>query len=109
MVVGEGCPFLCAMIVLNKEHWIEFAKSMDVDPDPQSLQNKVVVNAITKRIEDQIHEFPGYAQIRRVWLSLEPWTVENNLITPTMKLKRNVICDHFKEQIKKLYEGHSMA
>ncbi|WP_455208078.1 AMP-dependent synthetase/ligase [Kaarinaea lacus] len=106
MVIGEACPFLCAILVLNRELWPEFANSLGVDPSEQSLKNPVVTKAIQERIDKLIHEFPGYAKIRRLTLSLEPWTIDNDLITPTMKLKRYKILAHFAPQIDQLYEGH---
>jgi len=39
-------------------------------------------------------------------LTLEPWTVEEGILTPTMKLKRPVIHQLFAEQITEMYEGH---
>ncbi len=109
MVIGEACPFLCAIVVLNSELWPEFAKSLGVDPLPQSLQNLAVIKAVQERIDKLIYEFPGYAKIRRLTLTLEPWTIDNDLITPTMKLKRHKIADRFAPQIAKLYEGHTLV
>jgi long-chain acyl-CoA synthetase len=106
MVIGEGCPFLCAIIVLNNETWTEFAESLNVEPKEQSLQNPAVMKAIQERIDKLIFEFPGYAKIRRLFLSLEPWTIDNDLITPTMKLKRHKILTRFAKQIDQMYEGH---
>ena len=106
MVIGEGCPYLSAVIVLDNEHWTKFAESLGVEPNEQSLQNNIVIDAIKNRIDELIHEFPGYAKIRRITLSLEPWTINNALITPTMKLKRHAIHKRFAQQIEQLYEGH---
>jgi long-chain acyl-CoA synthetase len=50
--------------------------------------------------------FPGYARIVRIHLSLEPWSVENGLMTPTMKLKRAKVMERLAEPVAKLYEGH---
>jgi long-chain acyl-CoA synthetase len=106
MVIGDNCPFLCALVVLNRELWPEFASSLDVEADESSLENETVMHAIIERINGHMREFPGYMQIRRVALSLEPWTIENGLITPTMKLKREEIHNRFQPVIERLYEGH---
>jgi long-chain acyl-CoA synthetase len=106
MVIGEGCPFLCAIVVLNKTLWLEFAESINVEAEEHSLHNPAVIKAIQERIDKLIYEFPGYAKIRRLALTLEPWTVENDLITPTLKLKRYKIEAHFAKRIEHLYEGH---
>jgi len=106
MIVGENRPFLSAIVVLNQEFWVEFANAINLATDEKSLNSKEAKSAILKRIDDLVRQFPGYAHIRRVALTFEPWTVENGLITPTMKLKRSVICEHFAKEIEALYEGH---
>ena len=61
---------------------------------------------LLEKITRQTREFPGYAIIRRVaWLS-EPWTVENEMQTPTLKLRRGKILERYKAEVEKLYEGH---
>lgn len=50
--------------------------------------------------------FPEYAQVRRCWVTLEPWTIDNGLLTPTLKLKRPAIEHRFAEHILKLYVVH---
>ena len=59
-----------------------------------------------QRIAEQIREFPGYAKVRRVSLSLDPWSVENGLQTPTLKLKRARVFERYEKEIAHLYEGH---
>ena len=50
-------------------------------------------------------DFPGYAKIRRVTLTLEPWSIENGLLTPTLKIKRNRIIEHHAAAIQSMYGG----
>ena len=104
IVIGEGRSWLAALIVLNVEQWPGFARNCGVDPDEaSSLGDKRVTGAVLRRITALLHDFPGYAKIRRVHLSLEPWTIDNGLLTPTMKIKRTRVLEHRKEEIKQLY------
>lgn len=106
MIIGEGKPFLGALLVLNAEHWQTLANSLNIHPDkPDSLREKTVHQAILKRIGKHIKDFPGYAQIRRVSLSLEPWTVDNGLLTPTLKMKRTRILEHHATAVEQMYKG----
>ena len=59
-----------------------------------------------KRITAQLGAFPGYAQVRRAVVTLEPWTIENGLLTPTMKLKRAKVMEKFNAEIDRMYAGH---
>ncbi|MDM8559862.1 long-chain fatty acid--CoA ligase [Candidatus Parabeggiatoa sp. HSG14] len=107
MVIGEGKPFLGALIVLNAEQWQEFAKKLNINPDQSaSLQIKPVHQEILTRISKHIKGFPGYAQIRRVSLSLESWTPDSGLLTPTMKMKRPKILEHYAVEIEQMYKGY---
>jgi len=107
VVIGEGKPYLAALIVLKGDAWKHFASELGVDPDnPNSLNSKEAKAAVLQRIEVQLHEFPSYARIRAVNLTLEPWTIDNGLMTSTQKLRRAQIMERFEEAIDALYTGH---
>lgn len=106
MIIGEAKAFLGALVVLNVEHWQAFAKSFNINPNQaDSLQLKPIRQAILKRIGKHIKGFPGYAQIRRVSLSLKPWTIDNGLLTPTLKMKRARILEHNAAEVEQMYKG----
>lgn len=105
MVIGEGESFLSAIIVLSNEEWITLANKNMVDPyKPDSLNNTKIHSEVLKRCRKHLHEFPGYAKIRRVILTTEPWSVDNGLLTPTLKVKRPKVMEAFKDSIAALYE-----
>ncbi|MBZ0068882.1 MAG: long-chain fatty acid--CoA ligase [Thiobacillus sp.] len=104
MIVGEGRPYLAALTVLNEEHWQAFAASLSVDPaHPMSLRDPKVVKALTRRVADHLKHFPGYAQIRRLHPELAPWTVDDGLLTPTLKVKRNQVLDRYRAVVEAMY------
>ena len=106
-VIGENRPFISTIVVLNKEEWKNLAATLDLDPnDPESLMANVTRNAVLKRIKAAAKGFPQYALPRNVYLTLEPWTIDNGLITPTLKLKRIALNEKFAPQIQTLYAGH---
>ncbi len=96
MVLGEGKPFLSAMVVLNHK----VCDKYNIKPSDTSETQQVVLRQIAKRIE----KFPGYAKIPKVAVISEPWSVENGLITPTLKMRRGLIVDKYAGKIKALYE-----
>lgn len=106
VVVGDGRPFLSALLVLSDEAWLQLA-SMTGLKEQTALSNEPVVEQhLLGRIQQQLHQFPSYAQIIRVAISQQPWTVENGLSTPTLKAKRQQIMSLFAKDIDRLYEGH---
>ncbi|MDE2117857.1 MAG: long-chain fatty acid--CoA ligase [Betaproteobacteria bacterium] len=107
MVHGEGHPYLVVLTVVNPEQWQNFAREVGVRPDmPESLRDTRVEQQALRRVIAQIGEFPGYAKVRRVLLLTEPWSIENGLLTPTLKFKRAKVFARYEKEIAQLYEGH---
>ncbi len=107
MVWGEGRPCLVLLAVLNVENWIKLAGEIGLDPDsPESLKDRRAEKKVLDRIALQIREFPGYAKISRVLLLLEPWTIENGLLTPTLKLKRDKVVEKYAGEIDEFYSRY---
>jgi len=104
LVLGEGESYLAALLVLNTDHWFSLAKEHGLDAfDRNSLIDKSLNSDVIHRLRMLLHDFPAYAKIRRVTLMLEPWTVENDLMTPTMKIKRAKVLAFHQVDIKKMY------
>jgi long-chain acyl-CoA synthetase len=107
MVIGDNRPYLTALLVLNPEQWALLATELQLDAsDPDELRSEALEQWVNDRLGRQLAEFPGYARIHRITCTLEPWTIDNELITPTLKLKRNRIMEHFAADIDRMYEGH---
>ncbi len=104
MVVGENRPYLAALVVLNSSLWEEIRKKHS--PAFDNLHNPAVEKFLLERIHKRIRDFPGYAQIQRVRALLDPWTVDNEMATPTMKIRRNRIEERYAREIESMYEGH---
>jgi long-chain acyl-CoA synthetase len=107
MVIGDNRPFLTAAIVLNPEQWADYAETLGLDAnDPIALRDTALEKEVCGKLGDLLSEFPGFAQVRRASCTLDAWTVESGLITPTLKLKRNRILEHYADEIDRMYEGH---
>ncbi|BBJ22276.1 AMP-dependent synthetase/ligase [Candidatus Nitrotoga sp. AM1P] len=107
MVHGEGRPYLTVLTVVNAAGWAHLAQEIGVRADrPESLHDPRIEQQILQRIADQIKEFPGYAKVHRVLLLTEPWSVDNGLMTPTLKVKRGSVVERFAKEIEQLYQGH---
>lgn len=107
MLIGEGRSYLAALVVLNSRNWESVAGQYGLHPDwHHLLRNPKLEEILLERISRQIKEFPGYARLYRVALAQEPWTVENGMLTPTLKLRRGHVMEHYKAEVARLYEGH---
>jgi long-chain acyl-CoA synthetase len=99
LIIGEGKPYLSALVILDEE--AAHAEGMD----PKNL-TPAQEELLLKRINGQLDNFPGYAKIVRLSVAKEPWSIENGLITPTMKLKRKMIFERHSAELDRLYDGH---
>ena len=110
MVIGEGRPYLTALLVLDAVFWPSLAQEYGLDSaDPVSLENRKVMAVVLGHIRNALSGFPGFAKIRRVSLQLEPWTVDNGLLTPTLKIRRTVILERYAQAVDRMYEGSLAA
>jgi len=107
VVVGEGKPFLAALIVVERGAWTQTAAELGLNSSsPAALGSSEAKNAALKRIAALTQDFPSYARIRDVHLTLDPWTVDNGLMTATQKLRHARILEHFEDVIQTLYARH---
>jgi long-chain acyl-CoA synthetase len=87
LVIGDRRPYLTALITLD-----EAATGLS---DPTSLIQEVV---------DQVNaDKASFEQVKRFAILDRDFTAEDDEVTPTLKLKRKVVCQHFAEEIEALY------
>ncbi|MCG6560804.1 AMP-binding protein [Ruegeria sp. 1NDH52C] len=99
--LGDNRPFVSAILVLNRDHWAAFAGRHGLNPD---LPNAQAANAaIMARVAQLLRDHPEYAQVRAVHSQVQPWTVEDGSLTPTLKIKRHVIQERYRSEIEALY------
>jgi long-chain acyl-CoA synthetase len=106
VVMGESRPYLAALVVVDPEHWREVAGERCANPAEDIPADDYCQRLALERIGQDLREFPGYARVRRVAVSDEPWTVDNGLMTPSLKPKRQRILDHFGDKVAAVYAGH---
>jgi long-chain acyl-CoA synthetase len=107
MVIAAGRPFTNALAVLDPREWAGLAKSLGLDPEgAESLGDERAQEIVCQRAAALLGDFPPYCYPRRLGLSLEPWSVENGLLTPTLKAKRNKVLERYADVIENLYRDN---
>ncbi|MBI2354047.1 MAG: long-chain fatty acid--CoA ligase [Deltaproteobacteria bacterium] len=100
-VVGEGRPYLAALVVINEQERLKPAGR------PGAVLGSIPAEReLLARIGLRMARFPGYAQVRRVHAVTAPWDVNDGLMTATLKLRRRELAQRFAAEIEGLYEGH---
>ena len=107
MLLGEGMPYLTALIVPNPDEFKKQAAMLGLDPGSHaSYADPRLREILLEHAQAQLAGFPGYAKLRNLVLLREPMTPDNGLLTPTLKLRRNRILTHYADEVKDLYSGH---
>ncbi|MDP2152975.1 MAG: long-chain fatty acid--CoA ligase [Methylotenera sp.] len=115
MLVGEGKPYLGLLAVVNHTQWQELANEHHLSSSwlpsawPDALNNRQANTFALSRVAAQMKAFPGYAKVRKIALLHEAWTVENGLLTPTLKIKRHLILQQHQAQYEQLYENFKLS
>ena len=106
MVVGEAQKMPAALIQLNFEYVKEWLKSKGEKApltDAQCAENQQIINQIQKDIDRYNEQFGKWEKIKKFELTPDVWSIDAGHLTPTMKLKRKVIKEKYKDLIEKIY------
>ena len=105
-VVGDGKKFLSALIVLDGDGGAEkWAEENGVEYNIRDMsKNSKVVEAIQEQIDEANSKVARVQQIKKFTLLENEWTDSSGELTPTLKLKRNVIAERYKIEIESMYE-----
>jgi long-chain acyl-CoA synthetase len=105
MVHGDKRPYPVALLTLNPEELAKFAKEQGIlDTDPASLaKHPKVVERVSRIVEERNGELQSYAKVKKFSILPADFTVENGLLTPTLKVKRKIITEKHRELLDSLY------
>lgn len=107
MVVGEGEKMPCAFVQPEFDfvkRWAEL-HNLNIGQTPEEMvKSPELKKRIEKEIEKLNRKLGNWEQVKRIELTPEIWSVDNGMLTPTMKLKRKVIKERYIDLYNKLYE-----
>ena len=104
MVVGESKRMAAAIIQPNFEYIENWMKEKNIQEKIDEIyRNDKLINEIQKDIDIHNEKFAQWEKIKKFELTSDPWTIENGLLTPTMKLKRKAIKSKYQDLINKIY------
>ncbi len=104
LVVGDGRPFVAALVTLDREALPAWAEAHGTSADPADLTTDPALLAEVQRAVDQANRAVSKAEsIRKVRVLAHDWTEEGGELTPSLKLRRSVVVHRCREQIADLY------
>jgi long-chain acyl-CoA synthetase len=106
LVIGEGQKMPAAIVQPNFAYVKEWARRHHVEcgtSHQEIAENQAVHDRIMEEIERGNKNFGQWETIKKVELTPEVWSVDNDLLTPTFKPKREVILIKYKHLYDKIY------
>ncbi|MFM9851752.1 MAG: AMP-dependent synthetase/ligase [Sphingomonadaceae bacterium] len=106
MVVGDRRPHLVGLVVPDPEWLTEWAIANDEKPDFKSLcDNPAVHRAVTAAVDRVNKDVSVTEKVRRVILTDQAFTIENEQLTPSLKIRRHKIKEMYGERLDSLYKA----
>jgi long-chain acyl-CoA synthetase len=106
MVVGDRRPFPAALITLDATEIERWAAEQGIEGDMASLaRHPSVTELVAGIVADVNRERSRYEQVKRFAILPRDFEMEHGEVTPTLKLKRRVVLEHFADEVERLYEG----
>jgi len=102
---GDKKPYLVALIIPNKTECMDWAQEQGLpESDWQHLcDSSILKKHMQNKVNSLLKLLSPFEQVRRIHVIAEPFSVESDTLTPTMKIKRRIIYMQYAEIIENLY------
>lgn len=106
VIIADQHKFVSALVIPEYKLLEELAQKWHIQYNTRTelCQNNDIVQFIQDRIDTLQQALASYEQVKRITLLPEPFSMEKGELTNTLKVKRPVLNDHYREQIEKMYE-----
>lgn len=98
VVYGDGKKYLTALITINED---EAKKQLNKDV---SLDSPELKNLVKSQVEDVNKKLASYESIKDFWICPKQLSVEDNLLTSSLKIRRKAIYERYKNELESLYK-----
>jgi long-chain acyl-CoA synthetase len=106
VVIGDRRPYLVALVTLDPEEAVKHASEKGLPEDPEALARNDDVRREIEAHTDHVNErFARVEQVKRISVLPRDLSQEGGELTPTLKVKRAVVAEKYRDEIEKLYSG----
>lgn len=109
MVIGEGEKMPAALIQPDFDFLKEWGskKGRKIPSDPKEIvKNQAVIDRIQEEVDHYNEKFGHWEKVKKFELTPDVWSIEGGQLTPTMKMKRKIIKEQYKDLYNEIY-GHT--
>ena len=107
IVVGDGAPFIAALVTLDAEMYPGWAANngLEAVPFAAARTNEQILAEIQQAVDDANTAVSKAESIRKFAILDTDFTEESGHLTPSLKLKRNIVMRDFEDEVVALYGG----
>jgi long-chain acyl-CoA synthetase len=110
LVVGDARPYVSALITLDPVEIGRWAGEQGIEGDAAMLAGDARVRELVQEIVDDVNrDRSRFEQVKRFAILPRDFTMEDGEITPTLKLRRRAVHEHFADRIEALYAEPQVA
>ena len=106
VVIGDRRPYLVALVTLDPEEAVSYAKEHGLAEDPETLAADPTIKAEIEAHVDQINrKFARVEQVKKIRILPHDLSQEGGELTPTLKVKRAVVASKYESEVDALYDS----
>jgi long-chain acyl-CoA synthetase len=103
IIIGEGRRYITALLTLDDVVIEEFMVEHGITDRESISTNPTLIEAVQERIDAVNTRFARVEQVRNFFIAPYQFSIERGELTPTLKLKRQVILDEYADKIDEMY------
>lgn len=103
VVIGDTRNYCTALISVDPEELTGFAEQRGIPADPNHADVKAAIDAHVAVVNKDLASFESI----KYWTRIDPLTVDNGLLTASLKVKRNIVTERYAAEIDAMYAGKS--
>jgi long-chain acyl-CoA synthetase len=105
VLIGNGRKFPAALIVPNFEQLKNYAKikHLDIQTHAEFCSHPRIINLIERQVAELTENLSRYEKVKKIALLENELTIETGELTPTLKVKRRVVDEKYRETVKRIY------
>ena len=108
MVIGDQRKYCAAVIVPKFEMLQKWAQDMDLgfETNAELCKKDEIRDLIRKEIDAINNNLASYETVKDFVIAPAPFSIESGELTPSLKIKRKVVIEKFRQEIEKLYQNN---
>jgi long-chain acyl-CoA synthetase len=104
LVVGDRKPYVAALITLDEPEIAKWARAQGIEGDLETLARDERVRALIQEVVDDVNrDRSRFEQLKRFVILPRDFSMEHGEVTPTLKLRRRAVSEHFAQELERLY------